>query len=175
MHIIPSPNPVLFKKAQPVKQISADLQLLVKHMAESLIEADNPKGIGLAAPQVGKSLRLFLVKIDPQSPLYVFINPTIVEKSVKMAESKEILEGCLSIPGVWGSVKRHETVKVRYMGLDAKEKEKTFGGLLSTVVQHEIDHLNGILFTHRVAEQRNKLYKTVKDDKGKEVFREIDL
>jgi peptide deformylase len=109
----------------------------------------------------------------------VLINPLYLEKSkttvagIPGGENK--LEGCLSIPGIWGIVTRHEWVKVRYINESGKTEETAFADFEAIIVQHEMDHLDGILFTRRVVEQKGKLYKTAVDVGGKEVLEPLEL
>ena len=115
-----------------------------------------PDGVALAAPQVGNSQRLFIVRVDrtlptppegasaPTPEVEVYINPEIVKTSRKRAKADE---GCLSIRGVYGATKRHERVTVRARREDGSTFERGAGGLLAQIFEHEVDHLNGILFT----------------------------
>lgn len=175
MRILSAPHPILFKSAKPVKKIDNKIKRLVKQMEQTLAAAKNPEGIGLAAPQVGHSLRIFIVKLEKNSPLRVFINPKIIKKSKKMSLADKTLEGCLSIPQIWGSVARHQWIKLRYQNLSGETREEKFSGLLATVIQHEMDHLEGKLFTSRALQQGQKLYRKETDKAGKPVFREVDL
>lgn len=175
MNIVSIPNEVLFKHAEPVKTVTAKIKALVADMTEALARADNPKGIGLAAPQVGVSLRIFIIKLQLDSPLHVFINPEIVSTSVEFGDKPDLLEGCLSIPEIWGPVRRHRRVRVRYLTLESKTLERSYTGLMATTIEHEMDHLDGMLFTARVIEQQGKLYRMEKDEKSETVFKEIEL
>lgn len=136
------PNPILRRKAEKIKDPkSPEIQELIFEMLRTMEEND---GIGLAAPQIGKSIRLCIVKKDGKT--HVLINPKIKSKSW----SKEIAEeGCLSFPGKFIPVKRSKKIKVK--ALDKKGEEITLkaDGLLARAFQHEIDHLDGILFIDR--------------------------
>ena len=164
MKIIHTPNDVLLKKAAPVEKITKEVEQIIADMKVAL--KGSSIGIGLAAPQVGISLQIFLAaptlqeKRKTEAPIYVFINPEIVSfmGQVKKPDDKA-LEGCLSIPDVWGPVSRNEIVKLKYMDEKGRVRQRTFNGLMSTIVQHEVDHLNGTLFTHRVIEQNGHLYR----------------
>ena len=143
-------DPVLKQRAKDVTDIDGDLLSVVDTMFETMYEA---RGVGLAAPQVGISLRVFVVDCpedpeDPESPLFRFVavNPEI------LAASGEILseEGCLSMPGVRESVKRHERVQLAALDADGKRFEITAGGLVARAIQHEMDHLDGRLFVDRL-------------------------
>jgi peptide deformylase len=138
----------------------------------------NIRGIGLAAPQVGESKRIFLAYSLPSKKFLIFINPEIVWKSRRMLlgfPSKNKLEGCLSIPGIWGLVRRHQVVKIRYQTPSGQTVIRKFKGFLGIICQHEYDHLEGILFTDRVLEQNGKLYQLKKDEEGKERLVEAKL
>ncbi|MCR4263846.1 MAG: peptide deformylase [Candidatus Roizmanbacteria bacterium] len=181
MNIVYTPNPVLLAKAKPVGKISAEIVSLIDKMEMVLRYSDI--GVGLAAPQVGKSLRIFLV--SPHLPdkehkegekITVFINPQILSKSlVKRARTKKDkrkLEGCLSIPDVWGPVARSSRISLKYLDEKGNPHQEEFRGFLATIIQHEMDHLNGILFTQRVLEQRGKLYREIAEEKR---FEEIEI
>ncbi len=155
-------------------------------MKHDLVYKKNPKGVGLAAPQIGIPLRIFITKPFETSSIDVFINPEIIWRSEEIGEierpkaakpsirRERKLEGCLSIPNVWGYLKRHKKVKLRYMDLAGKILEKEFSGFEATIVQHETDHLNSILFTQRVLEQKQKLF-TIEEKNGDEKLVEIEL
>ncbi|SRR6266567_2037712 len=185
MKIVQAPRPVLSQVAKPIAKIDKEILLLIKDMEKSLLSASDPEGVGLAAPQVGKSLQLFLVKQSPDSPLQVFINPEI-KSIIKQAETKPKgkkrknkdgvqLEGCLSLQDIWGVVRRHKEVVLSYQDEKGHKHERTFDGFLATIIQHEYDHLQGVLFPKRVLEQKNILYKSKKDKTGEMVFEEITL
>lgn len=130
---------ILRKISKPVKQIDDRLVELVEDMKETLKDAD---GAGLAAVQVGVLKRLFLVDVGDENGLVVFINPEIVE----MDGEQVGMEGCLSIPENSGIVKRANRVKIKYLDMGFKEKELTCEGFFARAVQHEYDHINGILY-----------------------------
>jgi peptide deformylase len=131
-------DPILREETKPVGVITEDIQRLIDDMFETMYAA---RGIGLAAPQVGRSERLAVVDVDDE-PM-VLINPEILESS-KAAEKAE--EGCLSIPEVYGDVERPSTVRVRAMDRDGNVFEREASGLLARCMQHEIDHLHGKMF-----------------------------
>lgn len=134
--------PILRQKAAPVKKIDADLLQLIQDMFETMYTA---KGIGLAAPQVGVSKRLIIVDIeeyDPEYPPIALVNPVIT----KAAGEELGEEGCLSLPGRRGIVRRAVDVIVTGVLPDGDEVEFDANGLMARVLQHEIDHLDGILF-----------------------------
>ena len=187
--IITAPSEVLSQKARPVKKID---KKLIGEMKEALLLAKDPEGVGLAAPQVGESISIFIIKPTPKSPIKVFINPKkVVEEkdeafpkspaerdpaeSGKKRSHQSRLEGCLSLPNIWGDVKRKPALTLEFVDEKGKSHTKTFKGFLSTIIQHEIDHLNGILFTQRVFEQKGQLYKSYKDENGEDVFEELEI
>lgn len=188
--IVTAPNDVLSKVTSPITKVDHSLLLLIEEMKQALLATFEPKGVGLAAPQVGESLSIFIMKPWEKSPITVMINPEILWISEELTEGvpqrENKLEGCLSLPTIWGNVKRAKSVKLRYQTLPnlpdhpnlpnkLQTRTKTFSGFTTTIIQHEMDHLNGILFPKRVLEQKSKLYKSKKNEKGEEVFEEIEL
>ncbi len=154
---------VLRKKAQDVKEVTLD----IKKLAEEMIEkCHQDYGVGLAAPQVGKSIRLFVLSLPPEDDMEssdyekffeeVFINPIIKNKKGK--EKNE--EGCLSIPGVYEMVERSKYLDIEYTDINGEKKEiKNAAGLLARAIQHENDHLDGILFVDRLPMMKKEFLK----------------
>lgn len=179
LEIVNAPNPVLSQIANPVKSLDKSILTLIQQMIEALEAASDPIGVGLAAPQVNKSIRIFIAKPKATSKILVFINPKITEKKLRLKKKKvktvKKLEGCLSLKDIWGEVTRYPEVIVEYLDEKGRKHTKKFTGFMSTVIQHEIDHLNGILFPKRVLEQKGTLYKSEKDEKGEDVFDEIKI
>lgn len=184
--IVTIPNKVLTTPAKKVEKIDKKILDIITLMKKDLVATTSPKGVGLAAPQIGVSLRIFVAKPTNNSPVSVFVNPQILETSDDMAEIKrpegpkslkrdQKLEGCLSIPGVWGHLRRASSVKLKYLDEKGTEKTEVFKGFMATIIQHETDHLNGILYTQRVLEQKEKLYSIEKDEKGAEHLEEIEI
>ena len=148
MQIVTYPHPTLRHKSQPIKRVDANLRKMVSQMFELMYEA---RGVGLAANQVDLPFRLFVANLqsDPEEgEELVFINPVISRP--KGLEEKE--EGCLSLPELYGPVKRPETVQVTAYTLRGEEIEAKLSGLAARVVQHETDHLDGIMFIDRLSE-----------------------
>jgi peptide deformylase len=142
LKIIPGTDPLLRNKSQPIlRPESPETKALVKQMAKTL-HLNN--GIGLAAPQVGYFFRLFIIELDYQ--LYVFINPEIKNLS-RDKESME--EGCLSFPGMFRQVERSKKVTIKYQDETGKKQRLKAKGLLARAIQHEFDHLEGILLPDR--------------------------
>lgn len=189
LEIVQADRPVLSIPSKPVQKIDKHILDLIEEMKKTLLATRDPKGVGLAAAQVGESYRIFITKPWPRSPFSVFINPEILSRSTEktngVPQRKRKHEGCLSVNNVWGIVQRAKEVKVRYQtplsspkttDYRLQTKTRTFSGFLATIIQHEVDHLNGILFTQRVLEQKNKLFKvTGKDKEGNDVFEEIEI
>ena len=161
LEILQAPHPVLKTKAKPVARVDDALRRLAADMFETMYKAP---GIGLAAPQVGVSERLIVLDVadgDERRPM-VLVNPEIVWRSSERATAEE---GCLSLPGQFADVTRPQHVKVSYLTEHGGEAELEAEGLLARCVQHEIDHLDGVLFVdHLTALKRNmimrKLIKT---------------
>ena len=138
--ILHYPDPRLHTRARPVALVDAGIRKLAAEMAETMYAAP---GIGLAATQVDVHQRLLVLDIsEDKSQLQVFINPEILWQE----GACEGEEGCLSVPGIYETVKRSERVKVRAQGLDGQPFEVTADGLLAVCLQHEIDHLDGKVF-----------------------------
>ena len=167
---------ILRKEARKVKKFDKGLHKLLDDMAQTMREAP---GIGLAAPQVGVSDRVIVVELpqddeDPQSGrLYEFINPEIVRHSSMQVEGEE---GCLSIPNLVGDVWRAEQIVIKGQDRHGKEQTLTARDWLARAFQHEVDHLNGVLFIDRV-ESPDKVRRLVKavDEKGNEYYKAIPI
>lgn len=155
--IVKEPDAVLHKTAKEVKEITPNVKKLLNDMADTMYDAE---GVGLAAPQVGILKRLIVVDVGDENGLIKLVNPEIVAKDGEQFGP----EGCLSIPGYNGDVRRAEEVTVKGLDENGKEVTITGTGLLSRCFQHEIDHLNGVLFTD-IAE---KVYEYTPERPGKE-------
>ena len=141
--ILIEPDPILRKKCEPLEKVDADIRKLMQDMLETMYDAP---GIGLAAVQIGILKRLIVIDISKdekkKDPLFL-INPVILKSSKKTSTYEE---GCLSLPGQFAEIERPAECLLKYIDLSGKEKELKAEGLLSTCIQHEVDHLNGILF-----------------------------
>ncbi len=144
------PDPVLRQKAKRVKGIDKSLRKLVSDMQETL---RNANGAGLAANQVGVTLRLIVLNL-PGNECKVVINPEVIRR----IGTRVVSEGCLSIPGYIGEIKRSELVRVKGQDIRGKEIKLKADGLLAEVLEHEIDHLNGVLYIDHL-ENQDKLRK----------------
>jgi peptide deformylase len=153
-NIIKLPDPRLRLKSAPVRAVDEALRKLVEDMFETMYEAP---GIGLAAIQVGEPLRVVtmdLAKKDEPNDPKLFINPEVLWHSDETATHEE---GCLSIPEYYEDVERPERVKVRYQDIDGRIHEIDAEGLLATCLQHEIDHLNGVLFIDHLSKLKRSM------------------
>lgn len=170
MRIVHTPSPLLHRKSKPVAKITAEIKALVQSMIATLQSHKDPEGVGLAAIQVGILKQIFVMQPDQKSKITVCINPKIISikqlKIIKKSKKnkKLALEGCLSIPKIWGHVDRATQVKLNYLDIDGKTQIKTFEGLEAIIVQHEMDHLEGVLFTKRTIEQSHTLYHEKKGE-----------
>lgn len=208
MKILTLPHTILNQKARKVRIIDKKIIQIIADMKKTLRAQTHPPGVGLAAPQVGIPLRIFIMKPTKKSPISVFVNPTPIDshtgndrkknndqefgmhevmqqtpqkkstpitpfagdavypvcgvRGIKSGSNK--LEGCLSLPRIWGSVTRQEQICIAYLTLESEKKEECFTGFESIIIQHELDHLEGIIFTQRVVEQNQTLYEEKNGD-----------
>lgn len=142
-------NPILRAVSKPVLKFDGVLKKLVKGMKEAMIEAN---GIGIAAPQVGVNLRVFLAVLDVKSKrerTICLVNPEIVRESEEMVTGEE---GCLSLPGEYGNVPRHKAVTVEFLNAEGVRQRLELEDLNARVIQHENDHIDGVLFIDRMVE-----------------------
>jgi len=176
--IITVPNPLLRQKSEKVHKLNKEILDLISELKETATQKEGTKGVGLSAIQIGIQKAVFIAWSSNSRKFLDFINPEIISRSKRMilgVPRANKLEGCLSIPGVWGLVKRHQVVKIRYQTPKGQIVVRKFKGFLGVIVQHEYDHLQGILFTDRVLEQKGKLYELKKDEVGREMLEEIKL
>jgi peptide deformylase len=184
--IITVKDPLLRSKSKPVKKIDKKILRLVKDMKDTLATQTDPEGVALAAPQVGKILRVFVINHEGLNK--AFINPKVItqktklkkpqlKESTKKASAKDskstkkddlkkkkksqtlLLEGCLSLPNFYTPIDRDGYVKIKYQDESGKERVEDFKGFFAQIIQHEIDHLNGVIFIDRLLEQKKPLYK----------------
>ncbi len=151
-------TPVLKQRARDIEKGEIDLDKFIDDMYETLHHAE---GIGLAAPQVGFGYRIFIVDGRPleetQDFVEVFINPVIIEE---FDEEWIFQEGCLSIPGIREDVSRPGSLRIKWLNKDWEEQEATFDGMKARIIQHEYDHIEGILFTDHLSPLKKKLLKS---------------
>jgi peptide deformylase len=161
-------DPVLKRKAKDVPEDYPDLKALIDNMFETMYNAN---GVGLAAPQIGKSIRLFIVDATPfaedenvseeeaeilKDAKEVFINPKIIEEK---GNEWDFNEGCLSIPDVREDVFRKPEIEIEYYDKDFNKHHKKIDGLFARVIQHEYDHIEGILFTDKLSSLKKRIIK----------------
>ena len=160
------PDPILRQVSKPVERVDDQLRKFAGDMLDTMYDAP---GIGLAAIQVGEPLRMLVIdlaKEDEEPAPHVFINPEVLESS---DERSVYEEGCLSIPDYYAEVERPASVRVKYLDRDGKQQEVAAEGLLATCLQHEIDHLNGVLFIDHISKLKRdmvmKKFKKLAKDK----------
>jgi len=165
--IIAYGDPVLKKKAQDITPDYPDLDKVLQNMFDTM---HNAKGVGLAAPQVGLSIRLFIVDASPyaedqedekeQKKLNdfkkIFINPVILDEN---GQPWKFNEGCLSIPGIREDVERKPTIRIKYVDENFKAHDEKYDGVRARIIQHEYDHIEGILFIDKINPLRKRLLK----------------
>ena len=155
LEILTYPHPLLKKRCLEVEKIDGEVKRLIHDMTETMYEAN---GVGLAACQVGVSKRVIVLDVsplDPEQDLFALVNPEIV------AEEEEIdhEEGCLSVPDCLETIKRKQKVRVRGMSPEGKEIELEAQGILAIALQHEVDHLNGVLILDRMSGLKREIYR----------------
>lgn len=185
--------------SEPVGKVDKEVEKLIVDLIDTLSNQKNPSGLGLSAPQIGILKRVFVARLAPinerkskqarlarreserakttfqkadnKKTIKAFINPEITKFS---KETSDYLEGCLSVPQFYGHVIRPAKITIKSKDRSGQSFKKNFAGLLSRVIQHEIDHLNGALFIDHVHNQKGKLYKYIGlDKKGEEKFAEV--
>jgi len=171
--VIPANSPALRKQSKRVKKVDKKILALIDDLKDTLSAQKKPEGIGLAAPQIGKNLQVFVMRCKDK--LKVVINPKVLKVSEKTIKSKDkkgkkIMEGCLSIPNYYGYISRPSKVKLKYLDLDGKYKVEDFSRLPAQIIQHEVDHLKGVLFIDHLLKQKRRLYEHVDGE-----WEEVDL
>jgi len=155
LEILKYPHPLLKKRSQEIEKIDENVRQLIQDMIETMYDAN---GVGLAACQVGVGKRIIVLDVSPMEPeqdLFALINPEIV------AEEEEIdhEEGCLSVPDCQEIIKRKQKVRIRGMSSEGKEVELEAQGILAIALQHEVDHLNGVLILDRMSGLKREIYR----------------
>ncbi len=193
MKIITIPHPNLRKITPMVTQVDNQLIKFVTDLENTLENSRNPRGVGLAAPQVDKLLRIFTTNFTPGSnqgepgnrppgKLRHFINPTIVKtckrkKVLGVNKNDPDLEGCLSMPGLYGPVPRYRWIELEFQTLENEQlvnHKARFDGFMARVIQHELDHLDGVLFTDYALENELPVYRQSDDgQKLEEIDRKL--
>lgn len=153
-------HPVLKKRGVDIEKGTIDVSQLAQDMFETM---HNAQGIGLAAPQIGKSIRMFIADASPLEDeeignwKQVFINPEIIEET---GDEWAFEEGCLSIPNIREDVNRPETINIHYFDENWQEHTEVFGGMQARIIQHEYDHIEGVLFTDHLSTFKKRLLKS---------------
>ncbi len=146
-------NPILRAVSEPVKKFDAGLKKFAKDLKDAMISAD---GLGIAAPQVGKNIRVFIVTLNRKTEnqvIVTMVNPRVVAHSAEMVIAEE---GCLSVPGKYGNVERFVDVVVEFFDLNGERQMFELNGLNARVAQHEMDHIDGVLFVDRMKEAEGR-------------------
>lgn len=155
-------HPTLRKRAEEIDKDYPELDKIIDNMFETMYESD---GVGLAAPQINKSIRIIVIDGEPMAEddpeledfKMVLINPEMVEE---WGDEVLMTEGCLSIPGIREDVNRNGEIKIKYLDRDFNKHEETFNGMKARIIQHEYDHLEGVLFTDKISPLRKKILKS---------------
>jgi peptide deformylase len=176
--IITVPNPLLRQKSKPVKKIDKKIKKVIANLLETVKNASEPEGLGLSAIQIGQPLRIFVAKTKKN--FEIFINPKITftsKETLKKVLKKEqqFFEGCLSVPRIYGFVNRPYQIKLEWLNEKGQKKSRSFKNRLAICLQHELDHLNGVLFIDRLLKQKGKIYELKKNEKAEDLFEEVDL
>ncbi|MDI6764096.1 MAG: peptide deformylase [Thermodesulfobacteriota bacterium] len=155
LEILKYPHPLLKKRCEEVDRIDREVKKLIRDMTETMYQAN---GVGLAACQVGVSRRVIVVDvspIDPEKEFFVMVNPEVISEEGEIEHE----EGCLSVPDCLEKMKRKEKVLVRGFSPAGKEIEISAEGILAIAIQHEIDHLNGVLILDRISRLKREIYR----------------
>jgi peptide deformylase len=165
LEILKYPHPILRKRSKEVDRIDEEVKILIRDMRETMVQAG---GVGLAACQIGVSRRVVVLDVspmDPQHSFFALINPEIISEEGEIDHE----EGCLSVPDCLEKVKRKEKVCVRGLSPEGMEIEIKGDGILAIALQHEIDHINGVLILDRVSRLKREIYRNkLKKEKRKE-------
>lgn len=171
LSIITVPNHILNEPTKPISHVDQKIKKIARDMTQTLAKLTNPKGVGLAANQVGLNISMFVFR--HKTKIRTIINPKIIWKSRDFIYDKRgkntMLEGCLSIPYYFGLVKRPSRIRLFYLDLENVACNEEFNPPESIIIQHEIDHLEGRLFVNRLLEQKGKLYKIGTSSKDKDL------
>jgi peptide deformylase len=166
--VLTHPDEKLRQKSDEIISFDSVLKKIVGDLIDTLEAQTNPPGLGISAPQIGVFKRVFVARI--RNRIKSFVNPQIIKFS---KNEVAIIEGCLSVPNLYGHVTRPAEVDVEAQDVLGKKFKNHYKGLAARIIQHEIDHLNGILFIDHIHDQNGKLFKVEKDKKGQEQFVEI--
>lgn len=181
--IITLPNSNLRKKSKPAKlpkiagMWDKRTKKIIGDLLDTVVATKDPEGVGLSAVQINEPARIFVAKVN--NKFEVFINPQITHYSKKALSSSQkksqIMEGCLSVPGYYSFIDRPIGITIKWTNEKGANKEAAFKGKQAIFLQHEYDHLNGILFIDHALAQKQKLFKLEKNNKGKEELVEVEI
>ncbi|KKR10581.1 MAG: Peptide deformylase [Candidatus Woesebacteria bacterium GW2011_GWA1_39_21] len=161
--IVSVKDPTLRIPSKNITRFDKKTYKLINDLKDTLVIQNDPVGVGLAAPQIGKNLRVFAIK--PDATVKIIANPEIISVAKEAKDlidhDTKLMEGCLSLPNLYGPLKRPSTVKINYLDDKGEKVTKLFSGFEAQIILHEIDHLNGILFIDRLLEQKKPLYELV--------------
>jgi len=189
--IITVPHPLLRQKSKTVVKTDKKTKEIIANLLETVKSASEPEGLGLSAVQIGYPVRIFVARLlekdkkqkslpPSKGKFEVFINPKIINFSKQklsqvLKKEKQFLEGCLSVPQIYGFVDRPYEIKLEWQDEKGQKHSQNFFNRDAVCLQHEFDHLEGILFIDRLLQQKGKIYELKKEKDGEEVFKEIKL
>ena len=183
--ILTAPNPLLRQKSKKVNKVDKKIQKIIGNLFDTVKNASEPEGLGLSAVQIGYLVRIFVASLAARQAkigkkFEVFINPQIISTSKEtlkdvLKKEEQFFEGCLSVPQIYGFVNRPYEIKLEWQDEKGKKHQRIFKNRLSICLQHEFDHLEGILFIDHLLKQKGKIYQLKKDGKGKDFFEEVEL
>lgn len=166
--ILTIPDDKLRQRSEEITTFDKNLQNLIADLSQTLESQTDPPGLGLSAPQINVFKRVFVAKI--KNRIKTFVNPVILKFSKKEVA---YLEGCFSVPDFYGHVIRPAEIDLQSQDKHGKKSRKNYKGLGARIIQHEVDHLDGVLFIDHVHDQNGKIFKVEKDKRGKEELVEI--
>ncbi len=167
---IPKDNNELRQKSKEVTTFDSSISQIVTDLTETIEAQKDPVGLGLSAPQIGIFKRIFVARI--RNKIKHFINPKVLKFSKKEVS---LMEGCFSVPDLYGHVARPAEINLQAQDMHGKSQTTLYKSLPARIIQHEIDHLDGILFIDHIHDQNGKIFKVEKGKKGKEEFIEVPL
>lgn len=172
--VLKAGHSTLRETSKPVKKVDKEVKELIRDLKDTLVVQEDPEGVGLAAPQIGENLRIFVMRHNKK--LKTIINPEVLSKKEGKRKKKKkknkkasTMEGCLSIPHYYGPIRRAESLELEYMNEKGEKVKEEFKGFPAQIVEHEIDHLDGVLFVDRLLEQKKPLFKLNENEEWEEV------
>lgn len=168
--ILTLPDQKLRQKSHNITTFDKSVRDLITNLTDTLESQLDPIGLGLSAPQIGVLKRAFVARV--RNKIKGFLNPKITKFAKK---ETSFLEGCFSVPDLYGHVMRPAEIDLEAQDIHGKKSNTHYRGLASRIIQHEIDHLDGILFIDHIHNQNGKIFKVEKNKKGKEQFVEVPL